>query len=135
MVRKDVLERWLKLELGSVHDGLVQAPLPLETLLEMDEPVAKTRSGDPHRFDVDALARFAAALSDDVRGKVKLPVTVYLDREAMGNCYVQDRWAIRALAELDEVDRDPRDGKLWMGTPLARDLARRYPSLIQFVMT
>lgn len=134
MVSEDVLERWLKLELGKVHDGLVRGQMPLSTLLAMDEPVAQTKGGQPHPFDAEALEAFAEDLSEETRGRLKLPIFVYLDKDAMGNCYVGDAAAVRALVELDEARTEPRDGKLWMGTALARDLARRYPTLFQFVM-
>lgn len=134
MVSEDVLERWLKLELGKVHDGLVRGQVPLATLLRMDEPVAQTRGGQPHLFDPEALQALAEGISEATRDRLKLPITVYLDKDAPGNAYVGDGAAIAALVELGEARTEPRDGKLWMGTALARDLSKRYPTLVQFVM-
>lgn len=134
VVDEDVLKRWMSLELGSVHDGLVPSAIPLSALLSMDEPVAQTKGGDAHRFDEDALAAVAAAVPEELHDRLKLPISVYLDRDAKGNVYVKDEAAIAALKALGEVDREPRDGKLWMGRALAVDLAKRYPSLVQFVL-
>lgn len=134
VVDEDVLKRWLGLELGSVHDGLVPSPVPLSTLLGMEEPVAQTKGGQAHTFDPDALAALAEAVPDELHDRLKVPMNIYLDRDAKGNVYVKDEPAIAALEALGEVDREPRDGKLWMGKPLAVALAKRYPSLFQFVM-
>lgn len=134
VVSKDVLERWLKLELGQVHDSLVSAPLPLSKLLEMDRPVAQTRAGDAHEFDPAILEDLAAPLDDATRDKLKLPITIRFDRQAMGNCYIQDPTAIEALKALEEAHVSVRDGKLWMSKPLAMDLAKRYRTCFQFVL-
>ncbi|MDX1612215.1 MAG: DUF61 family protein [Candidatus Thermoplasmatota archaeon] len=133
MFDEDKLKKWFQLEGHRVNDALVTRRVPLTELLEMEAPQATTRSGGVHTFDAQALARMAEGLSSLARGQLKLPIHIYEHHEQPTDCYVSDEGAIRALTQLGEVDREPREGKLWMSRPLARELAGRWPTLIQFV--
>lgn len=127
------IERWMSLEIGKVHEGLVRAPRPLVELLFEERPVAATRAGE-HAFDKDALRALADALSPLTRARLKVPIVVFLDSDVPGEGYVADAAAIRAVLETGAAKTTPQDGKVWMSESLARDLARRFPTCVQFVM-
>lgn len=127
------IERWMSLEMQRLTQALVTQPRPLMDLRHEAAPSAPTRGGGQHRFDKDALDALAAGLQPLTRARLRLPITVYLDHDAPGDCYVAEPAAVEALLELRAAATTPRDGRLWMGVPLARELARQYPTLVQFV--
>lgn len=126
------LKKWFALEGHRINDDLVRSPRPIGELLEEDEPAVPTSKGGQHVFDREVLERFAQGLSPLVRSSIKLPVTFYLSHQTQHDCYVQDKHAIKALEQLELVDTQPRDGKLWLGRPLAYELARAWPTVFQF---
>lgn len=133
-VDERVVERWMSLEIGKVHETLVRAPRPLLDCLLEERPTAATRAGE-HVFDVAALRRLAEALSPLTRARVKVPLVVFLDSDMHGECYVADAAAVRAVRELGAAKAEPKGDKVWMSESLARDLALRFPTCVQFVMT
>lgn len=129
------LEKWLSLEMGSFHKGLVPAPRALSDLLLEEQPAATTRGGTPHVFDRAVLSKFHEALSPLARRKLKLPATFFVDKELHSDAYLQDATAAELLRALGEVpaSRELRDGKLWLGLVSAQALAAKYPGAFQFV--
>lgn len=123
----------MNLEIGKVHEALVRNPRPLLDLLLEERPVAATRA-DEHVYDKEALRRLADALSPLTRARLRVPIVVFLDSEMSGECYVADAAAIRAVQELGAAKATPQGGKVWMSESLARELARQYPTCVQFVM-
>lgn len=126
------LKKWFALEGHRLNEGLVRSPRPIAELLEQEEPSLATKKGGEHVFDRDTLERFAKGLSPLVRSSIKLPITIYVSHQTQDDGYIQDKHAIRALEQLDLVDTEPRDGKLWMGRPLAYELAKAWPTIFQF---
>ena len=134
MVREGTMEKWIALEMLRLQSSFVAAPKPLHELLEMAEPQAPTRGGDPHRFDKEVLRRFDAALGPLDRRRLRLPMTFYVDKETPNDAYLQDPIAAGLLRALGEVpDVQMRDGRLWVGHVWAQALAKRHPSAFQFV--
>lgn len=129
-----VLRRWFSLELGSLLETFVANPRPLLELLREPVPSATTRAGLPHPFDRDRLHAFAHALPALTRAQLRLPLTIHLDHETPGDAYAADPATIEALRVLIPTTTLPRDGRLWLSEPLARDFARRFPTLVQFVV-
>lgn len=127
------LERWLRLEAQNLSSGLVTAPALLDRLLAARDPQAQTRGGEPHRFDLAALRVLAERLPPLTRSSLRLPILFYLDREARGSCFISDPPAQEALRACGVQAGEPRDGRLWLGEPLARAFAARFPTLAQFV--
>lgn len=130
----NVLRRWFSLELGNLLETFVASPRPLLDLLREPTPAATTRSGLPHPFDRDALHQFAKSLPPLTRAQVRLPLTIHLDHETPGDAYAADPAAIEAIRALVPTTSPPRDGRLWLSEPLAREFARRFPTLVQFVV-
>lgn len=134
MVDEDTLERWINVEVREVNRATVANGRRLPELLDEDEPSVEARDGSTHRFDPDALERLHEALSPLTRADLKLPITFYRSRKAAESCYVADEAAIEALEQLDVATSEARDGKLWIATALAKDFARRWPGVAQFVI-
>lgn len=133
MVDDRTLEKWMALEMRGLAQALVKVPRPLAELLLEPRPAAQTATG-PHAFDPAALRAFAERLTPLTRARLRLPVTFYLDRETDASAYVADRVAQDALLEAGLATGAPREGRLWLGESLAREAARRYPTLFQFMM-
>jgi uncharacterized protein (UPF0216 family) len=133
-VEERTIERWMGVEMLRFQESFVPAPRPLHELLAEDEPSARTRKGEPHRFDKQVLARIRDALGPLDRRKLRLPVTFYVDKEMPDDAYAVDETAARLLRALGEVpaDLEPRDGRLWLGHARARVIAGRYPGVFQF---
>jgi len=127
------LERWLRLEAHRLNEALVTQPKVLSDLLREAEPKAATRGGGQHRFDPAALRAMAAELSPLTRHRLRLPITFVLAHDAPGDCHCTGEDAEEALHELNVTKARSRDGKLWLSTPLAFELARRFPGCVQFV--
>lgn len=120
--------------MGALQRAFVNAPRPLSDLLLEDEPTARTRGGEPHRFDKHVIERFHAAVGPLARRRLRLPITFYVDRDLPEDAYLQDEPAMELLRRLGEVpeDTEAREGKLWMGHVRARSVAERYPGAFQF---
>lgn len=132
---EDTLKRWMNLEIRKANKATVSKGRPLSSLVDEEDPVAQARDGTLHEFDPDTLERLYEALSPLTRVELELPITFYLSHKAADNCYIADEAAITALDQLDISTTEPREGKLWMSTPLARDFAREWPTIAQFVIT
>ena len=75
--------------------------------------------------DRDVLRRFFDALSPLDRRRLRLPVTVVVDKDHAGDAAIQDEVAFRLLRALGEIpsEREMRDGKLWLSHVQAQALA------------
>lgn len=135
MVDDDTLKRWMNLEIRSSNKATVTRARPLTELLTEDEPTAEARDGSTHAFDPEVLERLGDELSPLARVELSLPITIYLTHKTSDDCYVAEDAAIEALTQLGVAKTEPRGGKLWMGTALARRFAREWPTIAQFVIT
>lgn len=133
-IDEDTLKRWTNLEIHKANESIVTNGARLSDLLDLEEPVLEARDGSVHRFDPDALARLDEALSPLVRAELELPITFYRTHDATDSCFVADETAQRALDQLGVATSEPREGKLWMGVALAKDFARNWPGVAQFVI-
>lgn len=134
MVDERVLRRLLRTEAKRMMEGNVRTPRPLRALLAEEEPAAPTRAGGVHRFDADAIRRLASRLPPLVRADLRLPVLFFVDHDYPENAFVMDPAVMEALRTLGVATGEPRDGKLWLSTALARSFARDYASVAQFVV-
>lgn len=133
MFEEDTWRRLLAHEGHKLNQGIVQAPRPLTEVLAMEEPALPTREGPDHIFDAHVLERLRDGLSPLVRNSIKVPILFFIDHQSQHECYLMDQHAIKALTQLDLVDTEARDGKLWMSLALAKELDRAWPTLFQFV--
>ncbi len=132
---EDTLKRWMNLEIRKANRATVSNGERLTELVDQDDPHVEARDGSTHAFDPDTLDRLHDELSPFTRAELTLPITFYLSHKAADSCYVADDTAIHALEQLDVASTSPREGKLWMSTPLARDFARTWPTVAQFLIT
>lgn len=135
LVDEETLKRWMNLEIYQTNQATVTRARHLTELLAEEEPTAEARDGSIHAFEPAVLEELAEALSPLARVELKLPITVYLSHKAANDCYVADDAAIEALHQLGVTDIEPREGKLWIGTPLARRFAKDWPGVVQFLIT
>lgn len=131
-----VLERWMKLELGRLNEGVVVDRKTLAELTKEERPVAVTKGGKEYRFERGALAHLAGRLDADIAERLRLPIIFYLDAEVKDSCALQDRVALEALVRLGELSplRTFRGGRVWVARALAYSLTVRYPTLVQLAM-
>jgi uncharacterized protein (UPF0216 family) len=134
MTDEQVLRRWFSVEMGKLLETFVPVPRPLHDLLREERPTALTRSGDVHPFERSALTSLSNELPPLTRAQIRLPLTLHIDNETPGDVYSSDPSTNDVLMVLGVTTSTPRDGRLWVSAPLARDFARRYPTLVQFVM-
>lgn len=134
MDEDNVLRRWFTLEMGNMMELFVAHPKPLLELLRETTPAVATKSGQLHIFDTSVLREFADALPALTRAQIRLPLTMHFSHETPGDAYVAEQPSNDAIRTLFPATSPPRDGRLWLSKPLAREFARRYPTLIQFVM-
>lgn len=134
MVREGSFERWIALEMGNLQRAFVSVTRPLPELLQEETPSARTRGGEPHVFDKDALARVREALGPLARRRLRLPVTFYVDKDLPDDAYVPDETAAQLLRGLGEVPEtlQMREGRLWIAHSRARAIADRHPTVFQF---
>ena len=135
MVEEGALERWFALEMTRFHRSFVARPRPLAELIAESDPMAETKGGEAHRYDVATLRRLHDTLPPLTRRRVRLPATFFVDKELPDDAHVSDAATIDMLHALGEVPSSsgPRDGKLWVGHAKARLIAAKYPGAFQFV--
>lgn len=133
-IDEDTIERWMNVEIRQANRSTVTRGRPLRELLAEQEPAAEARDGSVHRFEPEVLERLADQLSPIARVDLKLPITFYLSHKTDDSCYVADDGAIEALQQLGIGQAEPRKGKLWMGTAVARGFAKEWPTVAQFVI-
>lgn len=128
-----ILQRWLRLEIGRINDGIVAERLSLAELLEQADPVAVTRGGDEYRFDRSVVRRLGDALPGPLQRRLRLPILFFASMDVADSVALTDRNAFEALQALGELSslREFRDGRAWCGRAIAYDLVTRYPTAFQ----
>ena len=129
------MERWLALEMSRFHRAFVAQPRSLSELVLEEAPVAATKGGEAHRYDVPTLRRIYDALSPLARRRVRLPATFFVDKDMPDDVHVADEPTIEMLRALGELPEGTalREGRIWLGHSRARIIAQRYPGAFQFV--
>ena len=132
MDRPEPIDRWISFELGRLNAGLVVEKKSLSRLLLEAEPSSRTREGDPHPFDREALQRLAAVLTADEATELRLPLTLTLQGES-DEAILTDAIGAKALRALEKFDRafEFRNGRMAVPHSLAVDMARRYGGVLQ----
>lgn len=124
--------RWVGLELGRLNAGLVTEKKSLARLLEEPEPACRTRDGELHPFEPQALARFAAVLTEDEAAALRLPLTLLVLGDS-DEVRLTDELGAKALKTIEKFDRafPFRDGRMSLPHSLAVDLVRRHGGVLQ----
>jgi uncharacterized protein (UPF0216 family) len=131
-----VFNRWMRLEIGKINDGIVAVRKTLQELLAADRPVSTTKGGKEYLFDAGVLRRLGEALPEECRWKLRLPILFYFDAHVKDSCYLADEVAVRALQHLGELStmREMHERRLWVGRAIAFSLIGKYPTAVQIVM-
>ena len=131
-----VMSRWMSLELGRINSTLVADRKRLVDLLREDHPSSVTKSGKEYLFNKEILKIFAEKLPGEIKGRLRLPIFFYLDADMTGSALITDEAAVSALQELGDLStlRVVRDGRLWVGRPIAYAILGKYPTAVQMVM-
>ena len=132
MARPEPIDRWIAFELGRLNAGLVVEKKSLSRLLQEAEPSSRTREGDPHPFEREALTRLAAVLTTEEAADLRLPLTLTLHGDS-DEAILTDAIGAKALRALEKFDRafPFRDGRMAVPHSLAVDIARRYGGVVQ----
>ena len=132
---ESVLTRWMGMEIARINGAMVTARRSLTGLLAEEDPKAPTRGGGEHPFSRETLAALDARLPENLRATLKLPILFSLDVDVRDSCYLTDMTAVEALQALGDlgVGRKATGGKLWVSRAIAHDIARKYPTAVQFV--
>lgn len=125
-------DRWISLELGRVNSGLVVEKKSLTRLLGEKEPACRTREGDLHPFDRQALARFASVLTREEADALRLPLSLTV-RGDSDDAILTDELGAKALRSVEKFDQAFRfrDGRMAVPHSLAIDLVRRHGGVLQ----
>ena len=125
-------DRWISLELGRLNSGLVVEKKSLTRLLGEPDPACRTRDGDLHPFDPEALARFAAVLTREEADALRLPLTLTV-RGDSDDAILTDELGAKALRAVEKFDQAFRfrDGRMAVPHSLAIDLVRRHGGVLQ----
>lgn len=136
ITEESVLARWMGMEIARINDGLVAGRKTLAALLAEENPVAVTRGGAEYHFSRETLSALGGRLSGDLRRRLALPILFFFDADVPDSCYLADEAALRALRALGDLGEGRRitGGRLWVARAIAYDIARRYPTAVQFAM-
>ena len=128
-----VLARWLRFEIGRMNGGIAAESRPLAELLIDPAPAVKTRGGGVLLFDQSVLREFSHRLPPGLGYRLRLPVLFYQETAQPTSCELRSDAALEALQALGEISAmyQMDRGKVFISTPLVRNLERRYPTLIQ----
>ena len=134
--RESAMERWLKFEFQNINKNIVKRQVSLAELLKMVTPKTETKDGVEYIFDPDSLNKFSLGIPQFYHGQLMLPIYFYSDLSVKGSCFISDEVAVKALHYTKDLEPgyQIQDGRLWLAKPIAFDLAKKYPTLFQFVL-
>ncbi|HVN65265.1 MAG TPA: DUF61 family protein [Methanomicrobiales archaeon] len=134
---ESVLTRWMGMEIARINDGVVAGRRSLAELLAEGDTEAVTRGGGEYHFSRETLAALAGRLPGELRAALKLPILFHLDMDVRDSCYLADETATEALRVLGDLGegRKATGGRLWVSRAIAYDIARKYPTAVQFVVS
>jgi len=134
ITEESVLTRWMGMEIARINDSIVADRKSLADLLAAEEPVSVTRGGGEYRFSRETLATLAERLPEEIRNILRLPILFFFDVDVRDSVYLADRPAVEALRALGDlgVGRRATGGRLWVSRAIAYDIARKYPTAVQF---
>ncbi len=126
-------DRWIALELGRLNAGLVVERKTLDRLLAEPRPACRTREGDDHPFDPEALRRIAAHLTREEREGLRLPITVFVTGDLEDAAYVAEELAAKAIRATQGFGPafPFRGGRMYLPHSLALDVVRHSGGTVQ----
>jgi uncharacterized protein (UPF0216 family) len=136
ITEESVLTRWMGMEARRINDSVVAERRSLASLASEEHPLAVTRGGSEHPFDREALSALAAGLPEGIRNELAIPILFFVDVEVGDSCYLTDETAVKALQAHEDLGEGRRltGGRLWVARAIAFSIARKYPTVVQFVL-
>lgn len=127
------MDRWISFELGRLNAGLVVEKKRLARLRTEARPACRTRDGDEHTFDRDALDRLASVLTAEEAEALRLPITLIVSGEWEDSAYLTDEIGAKALRALEKFGQafPFRDDRMVLPHSLAVDIVRRHGGTVQ----
>ncbi|WP_245527534.1 DUF61 family protein [Methanosalsum zhilinae] len=128
--------RWMRVELGKLNRGVVANRKTLSQLLLEERPSSVTKSGDEYLFNEQIIEMLAEKLPGEIHDNLKFPIFFFNTIKVDESCYLNDKYALRALQILGELgeSRSLHEGKVWVGKSIAYSIMKKYPSAIQIVV-
>ena len=136
ITEESVLSRWMSVETGRINQGILEDRKTLAELLQEETPASVTKEGKEYRFRRDILGEMGKRLPEPLHRRLRLPLLFRFDPDVKDSCLLTDPAAVEALKELGEIglQRQLRDGRLWVGRAIVYSLIRKYPTVIQVAM-
>ncbi len=133
MVTPGAIDRWISLELGRLNAGLVVERKSLARLRQETRPACRTREGEEHAFEPEALERLARVLNDRDAEALRLPITLFVTGDLADSAYLPEELAAKAVRAVEGFGPafPYREGRMYLPHSLAVDLARRSGGTIQ----
>jgi len=127
------IDRWISFELGRLNAGLVIEKKSLAQLRSEARPACRTREGEEHPFEREALDRLAAVLTEDEARALRLPITLFVPGDLEDAVYISDELAAKALRAVENFGAafPYRNGRMYLPHSLAVDLAHRSGGTVQ----
>jgi uncharacterized protein (UPF0216 family) len=134
MLNESAMKKWFRFEMGKINSGIVVNKEPLRKLAGSDFPMTQTKDGSAYYFDAKVIKKLAEELPEPMQ-TTRLPLSLYSSLEVRGSVYFAERSSLDMLKCLGEVPKNAYliDGKYWMGKTIAKDIMRRYPTVLQIV--
>jgi uncharacterized protein (UPF0216 family) len=134
---ESVLARWMGLEIAKMNESIVTQRKSLLLLLRENDPASVTKNGDTYHFDSSVIATLGKVLPEDVQRRLRLPVLFYTSPDTPGSCSCTDEAALVSFQLLGEVStlRTFEGGKFWVSRPIVYALMKKYPTVVQIVMS
>jgi uncharacterized protein (UPF0216 family) len=134
MLNESAMKKWFRFEMGKINSGIVTKKKRLCDLADSDSPRTLTKDGSTYYFDSEVIKRLWKVVPERLHN-VKLPLSLYSSLEIRGNVYIAEKTSLDILKYLDEIPKNAEliEGKYWMGKTIAKDIMRRYPTMMQFV--
>lgn len=133
MFDEGVADRWMALEMRSLHAGLVVRKRSLAELLREEAPQTATRDGEVHAFDPAILRRVTEVTTEEERARLRLPVTLRFHLSLEDACSLEDELAAEVFRRLEGFGKAYpfREGRAWLPYSLGLALLLRYPTVVQ----
>ncbi len=134
MFNESAMKKWFRFEMGKINSGIVTKKKRLSDIADSDSPRTQTKDGSTYYFDPDVIKRLWKIVPKKLHD-VQLPISLYSSLEVRGNVYIAEVSSLNVLKHLEEIPKNAQlvDGKYWIGKTIARDIMRRYPTMMQFV--
>lgn len=134
MLNESAMKKWFRFEMGKINSGIILKKKKLVELAGSESPKTETKDGSAYYFDAKVIKELWKVLPETLH-TTKLPLSLYSSLDVRGSVYIAERTSLDLLKHLGEVPNDANlmDGKYWMGKSIAKDIMRRYPTILQFV--